>query len=131
MLTLLGDTGPFATALLTDIGIDPATLNFTATVGLVEPLRSDSPFVNTLARGPADILLLTPSGTLDLLTLTDNFTRSGMSNTDFTVLSVVPEPGAIALCAIASLAIAFVALARNARIRAAGNEFPSSAITFR
>jgi hypothetical protein len=60
-----------------------------------------------------DILLLTPSGTLELLTRTANFTRSGMTQTDFIVLGVVPEPSALALCAAALFAVAAIGRRRK------------------
>jgi hypothetical protein len=114
LLTILGDGGPFGTALLTDIGIDPETLVFTGKLEFNLPLlRTDSPFVNTLHGGPVDILLLTPSGTLELLTRTANFTRSGMTQTDFIVLGVVPEPSALALCAAALFAVAAIGRRRK------------------
>ncbi len=105
ILTILGDGGSFGTASLTDIGIDPETLIFTGELDFSLPLlRTDSPFINTLHAGPVDLLLLTPSGTLELLTRTANFTRSGMTQTDFIVLGVVPEPSAAALTLAAFVA---------------------------
>ena len=77
VLTIMAEGGPFGTALLTDIGIDPDTLVFTGELDFNLPLlRADSPFINTLHAGPVDLLLLTPSGTLELLTRTANFTRT-------------------------------------------------------
>jgi SMP-30/Gluconolactonase/LRE-like region len=106
LLTIAHGTDLLTSATLTDIGIDPDTLIFTGDLDFLVPqVGFDSPFVNTLHGGPAEILLLTPSGTLELLTRTANFTRSGMTQTDFIVLGVVPEPTGIPLCATALCAM--------------------------
>jgi len=65
-----------------------------------------------LRAGPVEILLLTPGGTLELLTRTANFTRSGMTQTDFIVLGVVPEPNA-AMLYVAALSVIATRLRRQ------------------
>jgi hypothetical protein len=54
------------------------------------------------------------------LTGTDNFTRTGTTQTDFIVMGVVPEPTTLTLCAIALLAIAAMALTNSLRVSTAG-----------
>jgi hypothetical protein len=102
--TITGSDGTFASGELTGIFLDPATLDFAATVHL-DPLGTgpSSPFVEILRADGASILLLTPSDTLALLDLTKNFTVDGTSDTGLLTLGVVPEPGAVGLVATTGL----------------------------
>jgi hypothetical protein len=97
--------GVFATGALVGIGIDSANLIFTGRLLLDDASQNlDSPFIDILMSNPVQTVLLTPSGTLDLLARTNYFTASATSQTDFIVIGAVPEPATfvliLAACAV-------------------------------
>ena len=108
-----GAGGTFAGGQLTDVGIDPVTYAFTALVEFEDiPGAVESPFIDQWRRGPV-IDLLGPQGTLQLLALTDDFSISAMTNTDFIHLTAIPEPSTLTIALLVTGVVASLAVGRR------------------
>lgn len=98
---IINDQGTFAAGQFINIRIDTDVMSIIADVVFDDVAGAlDSPFIEDWMSDPGPVVLLGRIGTVDLLALTEDFTISGVSPTDFislTRLVVIPEPATLSL----------------------------------